>query len=150
MDKIDFEILELLKENGRATATQISKSVNLSVPAVSERIKNLEENKVIEGYSAKINRKKLGYGLLAFVFVDIALVEETQVFKRAVSRLPEVLESHHIAGEHDLLLKVLVEDTESLEAFISLKLKRIHGVTHTKTSIVMSTLNERMNREITL
>ncbi len=150
MDRIDVEILNLLNENGRATATQISKSVNMSVPAVSERIKNLEESHVIEGYTAKVNRKKLGYGLLAFVFVDIALVEETDLFKRAISRLPEVLESHHIAGEHDLLLKVLVEDTESLESFISQKLKRIHGVARTKTSIVMSTLNERLNREMTL
>ncbi len=148
MDKIDYEIIRLLIKNGRATATVISKAVNLSVPAVSERIRNLEENHVIEGYLAKISRKQLGYGLLAFVFVDIALVEETEVFKQAISGLPEVLESHHVAGDHDLLLKVLVEDTESLEAFISHKLKRIHGVIHTKTSIVMSTLNEEINREI--
>lgn len=148
LDEIDCIIIRILDENGRATATEISKTVNLSIPAVSERIRNLEQKGIIDSYSVKINRKLMGYTLLAFVFVDIALVDETEVFKKAISNLPEVIESHHIAGEHDLILKVLVEDTERLEEFISEKLKRVHGVSRTKTLIVMSTLNEKMNREI--
>lgn len=68
MDQIDINILEVMKVNGRATASEISKKVNLSIPAVSERIRKLEENHIIDQYSIKINRDKVGYKLLTIVF----------------------------------------------------------------------------------
>ncbi len=149
MDKIDYEILALLDQNGRASATDISKRVNLSIPAVSERLRSLEDSGIIEGYSVKINRKALGLRLMAFIFVSIDTPDNTEKFREIIITFPEVLECNHITGEYGYLLKVLLEDTEALENFISKKLKRINGVQSSNTTINLLTLKESPNRVIT-
>lgn len=146
MDIIDAKILEALKQNGRATASEISKKVNLSVPAVSERIRKLEESTVIEQYTVKINREKMGYKLLAIIFVNIDHTANIQHFRDAIIPFSEVMECHHMAGEYDYMLKVLIEDTAQLEIFLSEKLKSIPGVQTSNTLIVLSTLKEMINR----
>ena len=146
MDIIDAKILEALKKNGRSTASDISKKVNLSIPAVSERIKKLEEANVIEQYTVKINREKVGYKLLAIIFVNIDHVTNIQQFREAIIQFAEVIECHHMAGEYDYMLKVLIEDTAQLEIFLSEKLKSIQGVQTSNTLIVLSTLKEKLNR----
>ena len=146
MDIIDAKILEALKHNGRSTASEISKKVNLSIPAVSERIKKLEEANVIEQYTVKINREKMGYKLLAIIFVNIDHAANIQQFREAIIQFPEVIECHHLAGVYDYMLKVLIEDTGKLEIFLSEKLKSIQGVQKSNTLIVLSTLKEISNR----
>ncbi|MFJ7827903.1 Lrp/AsnC family transcriptional regulator [Psychrobacillus sp. NPDC096623] len=146
MDIIDAKILEALKCNGRATASEISKKVNLSIPAVSERIKKLEEANVIEQYTVKINREKMGYKLLAIIFVNIDHAANIQQFRESIIQFSEVIECHHLAGEYDYMLKVLIEDTGKLEIFLSEKLKSIQGVQKSNTLIVLSTLKEISNR----
>lgn len=146
MDIIDAKILEVLKQNGRSTASDISKKVNLSIPAVSERIRKLEEANVIEQYTVKINREKMGYKLLAIIFVNIDHTANIRQFREAIIQFSEVMECHHMAGEYDYMLKVLVEDTAQLEFFLSEKLKSIRGVQTSNTLIVLSTLTEKLNR----
>jgi len=146
MDIIDAKILEVLKVNGRSTASDISKKVNLSIPAVSERIRKLEEANVIEQYTVKINREKMGYKLLAIIFVNIDNTVNIQQFRESVIQFSEVMECHHMAGEYDYMLKVLIEDTAQLEVFLSEKLKSIRGVRTSNTLIVLSTLKEKLNR----
>lgn len=146
MDIIDAKILETLKHNGRSTASEISKKVNLSIPAVSERIKKLEEANVIEQYTVKINREKMGYKLLAIIFVNIDHAANIQQFREVIIQFSEVIECHHLAGEYDYMLKVLIEDTGKLEIFLSEKLKSIQGVQKSNTLIVLSTLKEILNR----
>lgn len=145
MDTIDLKILDVLKENGRASASEISKKVNLSIPAVAERIRKMQEANIIEKYTIKVNREKTNYKLLAFIFVDIDKTENAESFKKLITRNNNVLECHHVAGEYDYLLKVLVEDTKSLEAFISNKLKKIKGVLKSNTIICLSSLKEEIN-----
>lgn len=128
MDLIDEKILDALKTNGKATACDISKKVNLSIPAVAERIRKLDKAGIIEQYTIKVNRKKAGYGLLAIVFVNIESTENIDDFRKAVVRFREVIECYHVAGEYDYMLKVLMNDTEELESFLSKKLKHIKGV----------------------
>lgn len=146
MDFTDKQILDHLKENGKATTSEISKVVNLSIPAVSERIRKLNEANVIEHYTVKLNRRKLGYGLAAMVFVNINTTEQIESFRKAIVALPEVIECHHIAGEYDYLLKVIMADTIELEEFLTGKLKTITGVAATNTLIILSTLKEKLNR----
>lgn len=146
MDLIDAKILEALNKNGRSTASEISKKVNLSVPAVSERIRKLEESHIIEQYTVKINRKKMGYKLLAIIFVNIDHAMNIQSFRKAIIHFSEVIECHHMAGEYDYMLKVLVEDTDKLESFLSEQLKSIKGVQKSNTLIVLSTLKEVLGR----
>lgn len=146
MDHIDHQILQALGANGRATTAQISAQVHLSVPAVAERIRKLEQSGAIEYYTAKVNRTAVGQKLLSFVSVQIDRTEHVEDFRNAVLALDTVLECHHMAGPYDYLLKVLVADTAELEVFLSRELKAIPGVRATNTAIVLSTLRERLNR----
>lgn len=145
MDEIDSQILDALKANGRATASEISKKVSLSIPAVAERIKKLEQNRIIEKYTVKINHKAAGYNLLAFILVNIDATENIDGFRRQIVQVKNVLECHHLAGPSDYLLKVLVADTDELEHFITHTLKKIKGVANSSTFIRLSTLKEEIN-----
>lgn len=145
MDAIDEKIIKILNDNGRATASEISKNVKLSIPAVAERIKKLEESNIIEKYTVKLNREALNYKALAFIFVNIDKSENIEAFRNAIIKNNSVLECHHIAGQYDYLLKVLVKDIPSLETFISEYLKGIKGVINTSTIISLSSLKETLN-----
>lgn len=144
MDEIDLSIIELLKKNSRMTGSEISKRVSLSVPAVAERIRKLEDGDVIERYTLRLNREKFNLGLMAFIFVSISRTEDINGFREAIGVCKEVLECHHIAGEYDYLLKVVVEDTRALEIFISNTLKRTKGVGKSNTIVVLSTIKEEI------
>lgn len=89
MDTTDLNILEALKYNGRSTASEISKKVHLSIPAVSERIKKLDEANIIEQYTIKINRDKLEYKLLAMIFLNIDQTTNIQHFREIIIRYSE-------------------------------------------------------------
>lgn len=145
MDNIDLKIINALKENSRSTSSEISKKVNLSIPAVAERIRKLEDGNIIEKYTIKINREKINYKLLAFIFLNIDKTENIENFRKSIVQYNSVLECHHVAGEYDYVLKVLVEDTKSLEYFLSSTLKKIKGVIKSNTIIVLSSLKENIN-----
>lgn len=146
MDKIDAKLIQLLSEDSRATATDLSEKVNLSIPAVSERIRNLEKSGLVEQFTVRVNREMVGYKLMAFIFVNINQVEYIDDARAAITALEEVIECHHMAGQYDYLLKVLLEDTKELETFVSDKLKRIQGVSATNTMISLSSIKDVINR----
>jgi Lrp/AsnC family leucine-responsive transcriptional regulator len=145
MDAIDISILNILKYDGRATASDVGRRVSLSVPAAAERIRKLEHSGVIERYAAKISRESLGIGLLAFVLVTVGGTERIEGFIKAAVKLQPVLECHHVAGEYDYLLKVAVPDAKALDAFLTGELKKIDGVLRSNTIVVLGTLKEEMN-----
>ena len=146
MDEIDYGIINILKENGRATTSEISKRVMLSVPAVAERIRKMEQAGIIENFTVKLNAKALGYGLMAFILVNLDTTENIVNFRKEIVKEENVLECHHIAGPNDYLLKILVKDTDELEYFISHTLKKITGVVSSNTFIRLSTLKDEVNR----
>lgn len=145
MDSINFAILDELKKNGRASASEISKKVNLSIPAVAERIRKLERSGVIQQYTIKINRNKIEKHLLAFIFITIDKIENIQDFRNDIVQHAPVLECHHVVGSYDYLIKVVVEDTQALEDFLSNRLKKTRGVAATNTIIALTTLKEELN-----
>lgn len=145
MDITDSNILEILKKNGRTTVSEISKMVNLSIPAVSERIRKLEEANIIEQYTIKVNREKMGYKLLVTIFVSIDETSNIKKFREKIIGFSEVMECHHVVGEYDYMLKVLLRDTLELEEFITNKLKSIKGVQKSNTLLILSTLKEEIN-----
>ncbi|KPI47866.1 transcriptional regulator [Clostridioides difficile] len=145
MDEIDLKIINSLKKNSRASTSEISRQVNLSIPAVSERIKKIEQSNIIQKYTIQINREKTKYKLLAFIFINTDLSESMEDFKQTILKHETVLECHHISGEYDYLIKVLAEDTSDLEEFISVTLKRIKGIQKANTTIVLSTIKEEIN-----
>lgn len=148
MDQIDKRILEILAASSRSSASEIGKLVDLSLPAVSERIRKLEESGVIEQFAIRLNRPACGFHLLAMICVTLGSTASIEPFRKAIVEFPQVLECHHMAGDYDYMLKVLVSGTDELEDFLSHALKSIDGVVKTNTSIVLSTLKETINRPV--
>ena len=142
MDATDAQIIDQLRDNARLPASAIAKKVNLSVPAVLERMKKLSLNGIIERYTVHLNRKAMGIPLLAFVMVRLNAGADIHAFRLRILSYGCVLECHHIAGEYDYLLKVATPDTDALERFLTDELKKIEEVAGTNTQIVLTTLKE--------
>lgn len=148
MDQIDEKILRILKRNGKASATEISRVVGLSIPAVSERIRKMEHSGIIEGYGAKISRRKTGYNVTAFIMVDLERSGDVEEFRQKIVEFQQVLECHHVVGAFDYLLKVLVKTPDDLEHFLMDELNEIPTVASSQTFMCLSTLKEEWNVEI--
>jgi DNA-binding Lrp family transcriptional regulator len=140
LDEIDRQILHLLQENSRITSTELARQVNLSTPGLQKRLKKLEESGVIDRYVTLVNREALGLDLLCFAQVTLAhhQPECVGLFCSLVRELPEVLECHHLTGEFDYLLKVVVADHQHLEKLLSEKITQLPGVDRIRTNIVLS------------
>lgn len=141
LDSIDLGILDLLQENCKQSLAQIGEKVGLKAPSVLERIHKLEEVGIVQGYSALIDARLLGKDVTAFIGVSLAHPRHIEGFERELSAVPDVLESHHVTGEHTLMLKVKTRNTASLERLIGW-VRCIEGVTRTETMVVLSTQRE--------
>ena len=139
MDIIDIKILKLLQKNARITASEISGFVNLSLPACSERLKKLESSGVIKQYTAIIDHKLLNKSLTAFMFISLERPRFIEQFLEAVVIENDILECHYLAGDFDYLLKIITEDTDSLEKLLN-RIKSVQGVRKTRTVVVLSTV----------
>lgn len=149
LDSLDYKAIEQLAINGRITWAELANVLELSPPSTAERIKRLEEKGFIEGYSARLNYKALGYSITAFVSLSLTHPKHQTGFIKAIHKLKEVEECHHIAGDDDYLLKVRCKSTEHLDQFLNEKLKMLSGVLKTRTTIVLSTSKELPIREVT-
>lgn len=147
MDKHDSKILRLLIQNARITGADIARKINLSLPAVTERLRKLSRSGIIDSYTIKVNREQLSLRLMAFIHVWVDHTKNIGV-RDALTNMPEILECHHVAGDYDLLLKVLITDTAALEDLLVNKIKTIKGITRTSTTIILSTYKEELNAVI--
>jgi Lrp/AsnC family leucine-responsive transcriptional regulator len=141
IDEIDAKILELLQGSGRMKRSDVADEVGLSISAVSERMRKLEERGVIEGYTAIVDAKRLRLDITAFIRVSVDGSEHYPEFVERVQDMEHVLELHSITGEGSHLMKVRVKDTTYLERFLS-RIQALPGVGHTTTSIVLSTFKD--------
>lgn len=144
IDKFDRKILALLQDDGRLTNGDLSERVNLSPSQCSRRRQRLEEEGLIRGYRAVLDRERLGFSLTNMVTVTLATHnrDNAQRFAELVSRLPEVQEAHALTGEMDYILKVVTPDLKSLANFVNQVLLPHEAVQHVKTAIVLETLKE--------
>lgn len=147
MDAFDSKIIKLLMQNARMTGADIARKVNLSLPAVTERLRKLSKSGIIDGYTIKVNREKLSLHLMAFINVWVDHTKNVSVKDLLIS-MNEVLECHHMAGDCDLLLKVLVKDTAALEDLLVHKIKAIKAVTRTSTTIILRSYKEEINPKV--
>ena len=140
-DEIDIKILQTLQQKGRTKRNHLAELVGLSVPSVSERLKKLEDKKVIEGYYAKVDRLAFGLDIMAFIHV---LMDSSKNYKNLINRVekkPEILECYSVLGKGSHLLKVVVKNTEALEKLLG-EIQSWPGVTSTRTTFVLSTIKE--------
>lgn len=117
MDLFDRHILSELQINSNRPIVDIAATVNLSLSACHRRIKNLEENGVIAGYAARLNKKALG--LEMDVFVEISLISQSQesleAFEKAVITYSEILECHLTTGNADYIIRVAAKDVTDFD-----------------------------------
>ena len=142
MDQMDKSILLLLEENARMTVSEISHRINLSVSAVSERLKKLENTGIIEQYTTIINSKYLNKNLTAFMSVALDGPHYVEKLREFVETDEEILEGYYVAGEFDYMLKIITEDTESLKDILD-RIKGIQGVGKTKTVVCLSSIKSK-------
>ena len=142
MDHADRRIVDLLQRNARTTQSELAKSVGLSQPAVAERIRKLEERRILTGYFARVDAAELGIDVTAFIGVGIEHPKFFDNFTKKVKGLAEVLECHRVAGEDSYLLKVKTRNTRSLDHLLVEVLRTIPGVTRTQTTIVLASIKE--------
>lgn len=135
-DETDYTMLSLLQQDGRASNVQLAGKLNLSETPCWRRLKRLEETGYIQGYQANLNRRLLGYGVLAFVEISFSIhTDESLVeFEQAIQEIPEVLSCHNISGESDYLLQVVSKSLESYEELSRNVIRKLPGVTSMKTS----------------
>ena len=140
LDAYDRAILRKLQQEGRISNQDLAENVNLSPSPCLRRVRRLEEEGVIDGYTARLNARRLGLNLMAFIQIsmDKHIPERFQGFESAVANFPEVLECHLITGQAaDYLLKVVVVDMDGYQQFLLNKITRIEGVSGVQSSFVL-------------
>ncbi len=138
MDEIDVKILKCLCQNARENASVISERVSMSVSAVIERIKKMENSGIIMGHTTIINGALTGKDVTALISVSLEHPKYVEEFKKNVVKNPEILECHYIAGDYDFMIKVITDNTASLERLLNI-IKSISGVQGTRTMVILST-----------
>lgn len=144
MDSLDYKIIELLMDHGRMTWSDLAAQLGLSAPAAAERVRRLEERGVLKGYAGIVEPESVGCDLAAFIAVTLERPEHRAAFLARVDELAAIQECHHIAGEHDYILKVRCRHTRDLENIISVQLKSLPGVVRTQTTIILDTIKETL------
>lgn len=143
LDEIDLKILGLMQANARISNADLARELEMAPSAVLERVKKLEQKKVILQYNASINPLAVNQKLLAFIFIKVKDMGSDAKIAATMSKIPEVQEIHHVAGEDCFLVKVRTEDSASLMELMRKSLKNIPDVLSTKTTIVLETVKEQ-------
>jgi len=144
IDRFDRAILALLQKDARLTNNELSEQVNLSASQCSRRRTRLEDDGLIAGYHAKLDREKVGLGIVTIINVTLAThnPDNSKRFAALIKNLPEVQEAHALTGEMDYFIKVVAPDLNGLREFVNDVLLPHESVQNVKTSIVLETLKD--------
>ncbi|MGY1633249.1 Lrp/AsnC family transcriptional regulator [Geodermatophilus sp. SYSU D01186] len=137
---VDRALLAALARDGRASYTELAERVGLSVSAVHQRVRRLEQRGLITGYHAKVDARSLGLGLTAFVSITPIDVAAPDDAPSRLAHLTEIEACHSVAGVESYILKVRVASPDALEALLQ-KIRASANVT-TRTTVVLSTFYE--------
>jgi len=142
IDKFDLAILRELQRDARASLGDISAAVGLSTTPCWNRIKRMEGDGVILGYTVRVDPTALGFRETVIVQVTLESHSDETIyaFGRMLEEIPEVLEATLISGDYDYLIRIAVRDTRDYERLLREKLYRIPGIRHSKSSFVLRTL----------
>lgn len=138
MDDIDIGILRILQKEARASLSDIGQRVNLSVSAVSDRLKKLETSGAISRYVAIIDGEFFHKDLTAFMFISLENPSYIDSFLQFIQHENDILECHYIAGSYDYVLKIVTNNPATLEKLLN-KIKSVPGIIKTYTNVVLAT-----------
>ena len=144
LDKVDRKILEILQRNAKITNAQLSKEIGLSPAPTLERVKKLEQSGVIDSYHAKLNTGKIGLGISTFVQIKLTGHDKESIstFIKAVNKIDEVIECHHVTGTSDFILKVIAQDIASYQRLMLEKVNEVPVVDSLQSSVILSTFKD--------
>lgn len=140
LDATDWRILKELQANGRITNVELARKVGISPPPCLRRVRALEEAGIITAYRAVLDAKRLGYSLMALIYIsmDKHTPERFEHFEKEISRITEVLECLLITGQDaDYQIKVAVPDMDAYQELLLKRITRIQGVTGVHSSFVL-------------
>lgn len=138
MDAVDQALIEALRSNARASYAELGRVVGMSGPSVTDRVQRLEQAGVITGYHAAVDPAALGLSVAALVGIHLSDTSDQDAVAAALAKLEEIEDCWFVAGEESFLIKVRVEDVPALERTLS-RLRKIRGVSRTRTTVVLST-----------
>ena len=144
LDKFDLAILAALQQDARISLQELASQVGLTSSPCWARIKRMEEDGVIEGYTVQVNAAKVG--LADTVIVQVTLDDHSDQalfeFGHALALIPEVLEAFLVSGDYDYYLRIAVSDTRDYERLLRERLYKIPGIRHSKSSFVLRQLKQ--------
>ncbi|WP_343069570.1 Lrp/AsnC family transcriptional regulator [Geomicrobium halophilum] len=137
LDDMDQRLLDVLQREAQLSNFELVRRVNLSPPATHARVKRLEAEGLIDRYVTIVNKDHLGFDLLCFIYVGMKAHQRKHIdfFQEAVVKMPEVLECHHVTGECDYILKVVLKNSKDLKNFVVENLSSLPSVTRIQTSV---------------
>ena len=146
LDRIDRRILEVLQEDGRISNVALARKVNLTPTPCLERVRRLERDGYIRGYSARLDPELVGAGLL--VYAEITLTHTARdafrEFRNEALKLPQILDCHLVSGNFDYLIKARVRDMQEYREFLGDKLLSLPGVNGSRSYVVMEEVKETL------
>ncbi|MCH7784288.1 MAG: Lrp/AsnC family transcriptional regulator [Bacteroidetes bacterium] len=137
IDSLNWKILQCLQQNARQSNAAIGRKVGISSPAVSERIKKMEDLAVITGYKTLVSPFEVGYQLKAIITLD-AFAGKLKPFLQLVKTYDEVLNCYRVTGNENIVMEVVLKNQKHLETFID----QLISYGETKTQIVLSHIVE--------
>ena len=153
LDEKDLAILTLLQKNCRMTAREIARKIDSPITTVFAKMRRMEQEKIIRGYKAILDSKKLNFGTTAFILASFSYRNgETSLSQRVIAeqiaKFPEVQDVHIISGDWDILIKIREESVDAVGNFVIDKLRTVKGIEKTLTCLVFDTQKE--TSELTL
>ena len=139
MDNLDYQIISELRKNARQTASDISKTIHLSVSTVIERIKKMEKSGLIESYTTIVNDAKAGNDITVMMEVSMDHPRYNDEFIATVREMPNIIECYYMTGEFDFVLKICCRSSEHLEK-IHNRIKDCEGVRLTRSHYILRTV----------
>lgn len=137
LDRIDRHILHDLQADGRITNVELARRAGISAPPCLRRVRALEKAGYIRGYHADLESRALGFNVTVFAQVGLSSQAELdlEAFEETVRKWPEVRECYMLAGETDFLLKVVAEDWDDYQRFLTTQLTAAPNVSHVKSAL---------------
>jgi Lrp/AsnC family leucine-responsive transcriptional regulator len=145
LDALDLKILAALQRNCRLTLAELSEHVGLSQSPCLRRWRRLEEEGYITGYTAQVDRRKLGRKMMAFVEIKLAIHSDEAIerFESAISQAPQVQECFLMTGQRDYYLRVLVDDLEDYDEFVKTVLRSVGNISSMETAFALREVEMR-------
>jgi Lrp/AsnC family transcriptional regulator, leucine-responsive regulatory protein len=139
LDRSDVAILRALQADARLTVAELAEKARLSTSPTWRRVKRLEGEGLIVGYQAALDRRALGWGVLAFVQVSIEdhSAPQARAFEEAVMAMPEIIACWSIAGSADFLLQIVARDLDAYAEFAMTIIRRMPGIKAMQTTFTL-------------